>query len=428
MTNLKKLKTLLAAGKYSDELKRVYVSDKEVEKARSRILKLSNIFTNLYGEDRDVEVFSAPGRTEVGGNHTDHNHGRVLAAAINLDAIAVASFNDEKIIRMKSDKFEKTDIVNLETLTPIEEEKNTTPALIRGVCAGFVERGYKVGGFDAATYSDVLSGSGLSSSASYEVLIAVILNYLYNDGKVSAIEIAQISQYAENEFFGKPCGLMDQMACSVGGFVTIDFKNSSQPKIDKLDFTFEGSGYALCIVDTKGDHSGLNDEYAAVRLEMEAVARFFGKQNLREISREQVDGQIAALRAVVGDRALLRAYHFFNENDRVQVLVTALENKDLESFKAAVIDSGNSSFMYNQNVFLPHEPKKEPLALALCLSEEILKGRGAWRVHGGGFAGTIQAFVPTDLLDEYTGRLNSAFGEKACHVLIVRPLGGTRVL
>lgn len=428
MEDARKIKIGLLKGDFDKELERVYVSESEVTYNRERISRLIDVFVSLYGEGKEVEVFSAPGRTEVGGNHTDHNHGRVLAASINLDAIAVVSFNNDSTIRIKSERYKKADTIKLNSLEVNEKEKGKSTGLIRGVCAAFVERGYKIGGFDAATFSDVLTGSGLSSSAAFEVLVGTILNHLFNEGKIDPIEIAQISQYSENEFFGKPCGLMDQMACSVGGFVAIDFEDPEKPVIEKIDFDFKKSGHALCIVDTKGNHAGLDDEYGAVRLEMEAVAKHFGKKNLRELPQNIFEKDIAGLRKKVGDRALVRAFHFYNENERVLKLVAALENKNFDDFKDNIIESGFSSYMYNQNIYLAGQPNTQPVALALCLSEEVLKGRGAWRVHGGGFAGTIQAFVPHDLLDEYKNRLNAAFGEDACKVLSVRPVGGSKIL
>ncbi|HRT81827.1 MAG TPA: galactokinase family protein, partial [Oscillospiraceae bacterium] len=308
MKDEKELKVGLLNGDFDGDLGRVYVSEKEVTDNRQRISRLIDVFASLYGEDREVEVFSAPGRTEVGGNHTDHNHGRVLAASINLDAIAVVSPNNDNTIRIKSEKYKNADVVELDKLEVDENEKGKSTGLIRGVCAAFVERGYKIGGFDAATFSDVLTGSGLSSSAAFEVLVGTILNHLFNEGKIDPVEIAQISQYSENVYFGKPCGLMDQMACSVGGFVSIDFEDPEKPIIQKVDFDFEHSKHALCIVDTKGNHAGLDDEYGAVRLEMEAVAKYFGKNNLRELPQELFEKDIAALRPQVGDRALMRAF------------------------------------------------------------------------------------------------------------------------
>lgn len=386
-------------------------------------------FAEQYGEnaEREIALFSAPGRTEVGGNHTDHNHGKVLAASVDLDAVAAASKNDENIVRVKSRGY-NIDIVDLSDLEVSEKDAGKSRALVRGVVARFKELGYNIGGFDATTASKVLSGSGLSSSAAFEVLVGTILNHLYNDGKISPVEIAKIAQYAENVHFKKPCGLLDQMACSVGGFVTIDFADPSSPVIESVSLDFEKTGHSLCIVDTKGNHSDLTDEYGFVRSEMEAVAAFFGKKVLREITKQQVVENAGEIAGKTGERALLRALHFFNDNERVEKEVAALKAGDFEAFKALVIESGLSSYMYNQNVYSNKEPKSQPLSLALALSEELLKGKGAWRVHGGGFAGTIQAFVPNELLESYTRVMKSVFGDDCCYVLNIRPIGGARFI
>lgn len=386
-------------------------------------------FAEQYGEnaEREIALFSAPGRTEVGGNHTDHNHGKVLAASVDLDAVAAASKNDENIVRVKSRGY-NIDIVDLSDLEVSEKDAGKSRALVRGVVARFKELGYNIGGFDATTASKVLSGSGLSSSAAFEVLVGTILNHLYNDGKISPVEIAKIAQYAENVHFKKPCGLLDQMACSVGGFVTIDFADPSSPVIESVSLDFEKTGHSLCIVDTKGNHSDLTDEYGFVRSEMEAVAAFFGKKVLREITKQQVVENAGKIVRKTGERALLRALHFFNDNERVEKEVAALKAGDFEAFKALVIESGLSSYMYNQNVYSNKEPKSQPLSLALALSEELLKGKGAWRVHGGGFAGTIQAFVPNELLESYTSVMKSVFGDDCCYVLNIRPIGGARFI
>ncbi len=350
----------------------------------------------------------------------------MLAAGINLDAIALASKNDDNTVRVKSKGY-AMDVVELSDLSVHDSETGHSPALVRGVMKGFKNYGYNIGGFDAVTASRVLSGSGLSSSAAYEVLVGTMVNYLYNDGKVDPVTIAKIAQYAENEYFGKPCGLMDQMACSVGSFITIDFKNPAQPYIEKVDFDFASCGHSLCIVDTKGSHSNLTDEYAAIRIEMEKIANQFGKDVLREVDEERFLKEIPELRKKVGDRAVLRAIHFYNDNKRVIKEVEALKAKDFEAFKQFVIESGASSYMYNQNVFAPKQPDVQPVSLALAISESVLKGKGAWRVHGGGFAGTIQAFVPNELLSEYKTRIEEIFGEGSCYVLSVRPVGGAEI-
>ena len=379
-------------------------------------------FRTQFG-DGEVGFYSAPGRTEVGGNHTDHNHGRVLAAGIDLDAVAAAAKRDGTVIREKSAGHD-LNVVDIASLEPVAAEIGHSSALIRGVCAGFVQRGYKVGAFDAAIASNVLSGSGLSSSAAYEVLLGTILNYLYNDGQVGAVEIAQIAQYAENVYFGKPCGLMDQMASSVSGFVTIDFADPARPVIEKVDFEFAACAHALCIVNTGGSHNDLTDDYAAVRGEMEAVAAVFGKAVLREVDPAAFYAAIGEVREKVSDRALIRAMHFFAENERVKAEVDALRRGDFEAFKQTVIDSGYSSYMYNQNVFTAKHPTDQPVSLALALSAKLLNGRGAWRVHGGGFAGTIQAFVPLDLLATYRAQMDAVFGKGSCIALQIRAQGG----
>lgn len=392
---------------------------------QKRYVSILDSFFEEFG-DGEPTFFSAPGRTEVGGNHTDHNFGRVLAAGINLDAVAAALPREGTVIREKSAGHD-INVVDIASLDPDTQEVGHSSALIRGVCAGFVQRGYRIGAFDAAVCSDVLSGSGLSSSAAYEVLIGTILNYLYNDGKVSAVEIAQIAQYAENVYFGKPCGLMDQMASSVSGFVTIDFADPSKPIIQKVDFDFSSCGHSLCIVNTGGSHNDLTDDYAAVRGEMEAVAAVFGKKVLREVDPEVFYASLSHVRKQVSDRAIIRAMHFFNENNRVLKEVEALSTGNFGEFKDTVIDSGYSSYMYNQNVYTAKHPTDQPVSLALALSADILKGKGAWRVHGGGFAGTIQAFVPDELLETYKSRIEAVFGEGSCMVLQIRPYGGIRV-
>ena len=426
MPNVQELKTALLSGGYDERLRRVYVTDEAVGAQRARYAALAETFAELYDASRDVRLFSAPGRTEVGGNHTDHNHGRVLAAGINLDAAAAAAKNDENVVRVKSAGYDM-DVVDLSDLSVRPEETGHSPALVRGMCQGFLNYGYRIGGFDAATVSQVLSGSGLSSSAAYEVLVGVMLNALYNDGAADAVTIAKIAQYAENEYFGKPCGLMDQTACAVGSFVTIDFADPKNPAIEEVQFDFAACKHALCIVDTKGSHSDLTDEYGFIRAEMESVAACFGKSVLREVPEADFYAALPGLRQKVGDRALLRAIHFYNDNARVEREVAALRAGDFEAFKRQVLESGASSFMYNQNVFSVKQPQSQPVALALALSQQILAGRGAWRVHGGGFAGTIQAFVPLDLLDEYRAAMERVFGEGTCYALSIRPVGGTEI-
>lgn len=425
--NVNELIAAINDGTYDENLKAVYVTDEAVQSQKPRYVETLNDFGELFGYDREVNIMSAPGRTEVCGNHTDHNNGKVLAASINLDAIAVVSKNDDNIIRVKS-KGHKMNVVDLNDLVPNEANFGSSTTLVQGVAATIKNLGYTVAGFDACTASDVMGGSGLSSSAAFEVLLGSVLSYMFNDGKISPVEIAKVAQYSENVFFGKPCGLLDQMASSVGTFVTIDFKSVKDPVIKKIDFDFSKSGHSLCIVDTHGNHSDLTDDYAAVRTEMESVAQALGKNVLREVSYEEFFAALPELTGRVNDRAILRAIHFFNENKRVEKAVECLENNDFESFKQVIIDSGRSSFMLNQNVYTPKNPTEQKLSLALAISKELLDGKGAWRVHGGGFAGTIQAFVPNDMLDTYKKTIEGVFGEGSCHVLIIRPVGGTQVI
>ncbi|MFQ9064089.1 galactokinase family protein [Eubacterium sp.] len=425
--NVNELIAAINDGTYDENLKAVYVTDEAVQSQKPRYVETLNDFGELFGYDREVNIMSAPGRTEVCGNHTDHNNGKVLAASINLDAIAVVSKNDDNIIRVKS-KGHKMNVVDLNDLVPNEANFGSSTTLVQGVAATIKNLGYTVAGFDACTASDVMGGSGLSSSAAFEVLLGSVLSYMFNDGKISPVEIAKVAQYSENVFFGKPCGLLDQMASSVGTFVTIDFKSVKDPVIKKIDFDFSKSGHSLCIVDTHGNHSDLTDDYAAVRTEMESVAQALGKNVLREVSYEEFFAALPELTGRVNDRAILRAIHFFNENKRVEKAVECLENNDFEGFKQVIIDSGRSSFMLNQNVYTPKNPTEQKLSLALAISKELLDGKGAWRVHGGGFAGTIQAFVPNDMLDTYKKTIEGVFGEGSCHVLIIRPVGGTQVI
>ncbi len=384
-------------------------------------------FNAIFGEEDEYRFFSAPGRSEVCGNHTDHNNGRVMAAGVSLDVIAVVVPTDDDIILVKSEGFE-ADNVSLADLDPDENEKNTSASLIRGVAAGFAKNGYKIGGFKAYTTSSVLKGSGLSSSAAFEVLIGSILNGLYNGGEVSDVKIAQIAQFAENQYFGKPSGLMDQMASSVGSFITIDFKDTENPVIEAIDFDFDKSGYSLCIVDTKGSHADLTPEYASIPLEMKSVAQFFGKKVLREITKTQLLEKIDDVRASCGDRAVLRALHYFDDNKRVKAEAEALKNGDFDTFLSLVNESGNSSYCYLQNIFATSAPQNQGLSLALYTAKNILRDTGACRVHGGGFAGTIQAFVPASKLAEFSNAMNGLFGEGSCYVLSIRNVGGTEVL
>ncbi len=382
-------------------------------------------FAQTFGTQPE-RYFSAPGRTEIGGNHTDHQRGRVLAAAVNLDTVAAVRVNGTQTIRVLSQGYPMCQ-VDLSCLEPVEAEINTTPALIRGVAARFTELGAKVEGFDAYCQSTVLPGSGLSSSAAFEVLVGTIINHLFFDGKVSQPEIAQIGQYAENVFFGKPCGLMDQTASAVGGLVTIDFFDKDQPAIRSVDFDFAASGHALCIIDSGADHADLTDEYAAVPGEIKAVAQWFGKEVLTQISEEAFYANIPALRKACGDRAVLRCVHFYQENARVTRQVAALEQGEFDTFLALIKESGHSSYMYLQNVIPAGYKAHQDVAVALALCEKLLGGRGAYRVHGGGFAGTVQAFVPLDMVEQFRAGMDGVLGDGACHVLSIRPEGGVEI-
>lgn len=370
--------------------------------------------------------FSAPGRTEVSGNHTDHQRGRVLAGAVNLDTVAAVRANGTDVIRVQSKGYPLCQ-VRLDALEPVDAEINSTPALIRGVAARFAQLGCKVGGFDAYCESTVLPGSGLSSSAAFEVLVGTIINHLFFDGKVTQPEIAQIGQYAENVFFGKPCGLMDQTASAVGGLVTIDFADKAHPDIRPVHFDFSTTGHALCIIDSRADHADLTDEYAAVPGEMKAVCEYFGKDVVTEIPEADFYAAIPALREKCGDRAVMRVIHEYNENRRVPQQVACLESGDFEGFLRLTKESGFSSWMYLQNVIPAGYVKQQAMAVALGLCEHYLQGRGAYRVHGGGFAGTVQAFVPFELLESFQAGIDGALGEGACHVLSIRPQGGVEM-
>ncbi len=407
-------------------LKALYGTDpNELSKQANRYNQLAQQFNNAFG-NAEVTFFSSPGRTEIGGNHTDHNFGRVLAGAVNLDNAAIAAINNTNVIRVQSEGYPRFE-VDLNNLQPDKKEQFTSASLVRGVCARLKELGFAIGGFDACIDGGVPKGSGLSSSASFEVLIGAMVSELFNQGKLDPIQNAIIGQYAENHFFGKPCGLMDQTACSMGGLITIDFKDPSKPVVKKVAFDFVATGFALVITDTGGNHADLNDEYASLPTDMKAVAAELGAKVLREVSLEQVLDIAPKIREKVGDRAILRAIHFQGDNQRVVDQVAALERNDFKAFLGMVVDSGYSSYMYNQNIFPVNNIREQGVSLALALSELVLKGKGAWRVHGGGFAGTIQAFVPNNLLDQYVSTLEHVYGPGSCHKLFIRPQGAVKV-
>lgn len=416
----------IQAGKYDEMLVKLY-GQEALTAQKQRYSQAVEKFATLYPERDDMEVFSAPGRTEVCGNHTDHQHGKVLAAAINLDAVAVVGFHEDGVIRLHSEGYPAI-TVELSDLAISEAEYGTTKALIRGMAAQFADKGVKIGGFDAYVTSDVLGGSGLSSSAAFEVLIGTILDIHYNNGAVGAVDIAKMGQFAENKYFGKNCGLMDQMVSSVGGFVFIDFADPTKPVIDKHVCDFAAAGISLCITDTKGSHADLTADYVSIPVEMKSVAAHFGKEVLHEVDEADFFAEIGGLRGKVSDRAILRAAHFFADDARVPQEVAALDAKDFQKFFDLVKASGNSSAKWLQNVYSIQKPEEQGVSMGLMVSEKVLDGKGASRVHGGGFAGTIQAFVPTELVDKYVAAMENLFGEGSCYRLNIRPLGGVQVM
>ena len=424
--NISATKEHITSGALDDTFSYIYGAE-AISAQKIRYITALDKFERLYG-DRDVSLFSVAGRSELSGNHTDHNLGCVIAASIDLDIIAVAAKRNDSVIRIKSEGFAE-DTVDISDFTaPRRDKFGTSKSIIAGMAAGFRQNGYAIGGFDAYTASHVLKGSGLSSSAAFEDMVGNILNHFYNDGNVDNVEIAKIAQFSENQFFGKPSGLMDQMACAVGGIIAIDFADPTAPIIEKVDFDLCANGYNLCIVNTGGSHANLTDDYAAIPSEMKAVAAHFGKSTLRGLAVEDILSDIPALRKTLGDRAILRALHFLGENKRVELQKEALARGDLDTFLEQVIASGRSSFCYLQNVYTSKNVSEQGLSLALCLAEGCLADKkAAWRVHGGGFAGTIQSFVPSDAVEEYRKVMDGAFGEGKCIVLRVRPVGAVKI-
>ena len=420
MYKISELKELLKNKKLDDRFDKIYGGDKNsIEEAYLRLSSVLEHFQKIEKSD-NARIFSASGRTELSGNHTDHNNGNVLTASINLDKLALVSKREDNKIIVYTDGIDNPDSIDINNLEIDKKEFGKSTALIRGVCAGLINSGYKIGGFTAFLNNKVLMGSGLSSSASFESLIGEILNALYNDDKIEKTEIALIGQFAENIYFGKPCGLMDQMGCSVGGIISIDFKNPKSPQIEKVEYDFEKSGYALTIVDAKGDHSSLTEEYAAIREEMNAIAKYFSKEVCRDITKEELISNVPKIREKIGDRAILRAYHFITENERVINQINALKNNDIKKYLNLMNESGLSSFMYLQNCFSITSSKNMGVALALTLTKDFLNGDGACRVHGGGFAGTIQSLIPLNRVEEYTKLMDSIFGEKSAIKIKVR--------
>ncbi len=392
---------------------------------RQRIDRVLQGYKETFGGNTP-RIFTAPGRTEIGGNHTDHQHGCVLAAAVDLDILAAAEKNGTDKIRILSDGYEMTEI-SLSELYPKAEEKNTSASLVRGIAARLTEMGYRIEGFDAFMISNVLKGSGLSSSAAFEVIIGVIMNGLFCGSEIDAVKIAQTGRYAENVFFGKPSGLMDQTASSVGGVVAIDFRDTENPVVRKLNFDFSKTGYSLCVIDSGADHADLTDEYAAIPAEMKRAANSVGKEFLRETDLDEVLANITEIRKNAGDRGVLRTIHFLRDNDRAQQEAELLEKGDFDGFLNIIKESGYSSFMYLQNVTVRGSSTNQEVAFALAMCDVILNGRGAYRVHGGGFAGTVQAFVPNDMLDRFKYEIEKAVGKGRCYVLSIRNTGGAEL-
>lgn len=429
---IQSLKNAVQSGALqSDYTARCGINAADAGAQDDRVLSAIDTFATRYGETRDVMLLSVGGRSELSGNHTDHNHGKVIAASISLDVLAVAAKRDDGVMSVASEGYPVDTVEPSAIDAPDETKFFRSAAIIAGMARAFRDAGYTVGGFDATTTSNVLKGSGLSSSAAFEVMIGNILNHLYNDGKVSNVEIAKMAQYAENVYFGKPCGLMDQTACAVGGCITIDFADPKTPIIEQLPLDLAKAGYALCITDTGGNHADLNEDYASVPAEMKAVAALLGKAVLREVTREDVIANAADIRKECGDRAFLRAMHFLGENTRVASQADALRAGDIDAFFAGVLASGASSYRYLQNVYTTKNISEQGLSVALCLTEQFVTetcaGKGAWRVHGGGFAGTVQAYIPTAQAQAYASFMEAVFGEGAVYVLNVRPEGAIRL-
>lgn len=416
----------MVKSKELDAILEDYYPKADVPAEVKRYGEIYNNFISNFG-DKDASFFSTPGRTELGGNHTDHNHGCVIAGSVQLDTLAVATKTDDNIVELISVGYPPV-VVNLNKLEVIEDEKESTNSLVRGLAAAFKKQGLNIGGWKAVSTSEVPGGSGLSSSAAVEVLIGTIFNHFYNDGKISSVEIAKMSQWAENVYFGKPCGLMDQVACAHGGIVTIDFADPSKPIINSLDYSFRDAGYHLMVVDTGGSHADLTDEYAAVPGEMKAVAKLLGKEVLRGLKYEDILKNAIKIREFCGDRAFLRAVHFINENQRAQLKAKALEKNDLKGYFELVKESGDSSWKYLQNCMTGKDTEHQGITTALAITQEFLGKEGASRVHGGGFAGTIQVYIPNDKVDDYTKLMESVFGKDSVTALAIRCKGTSKVL
>lgn len=427
MQKTKDLRERLSGGEFDEKLAYIYACTGDVKPYAERYVSVIDGYAENFGETEEIALFSAPGRTEIGGNHTDHQHGCVLAGSVNLDVIAAVAFNNENVIRIKSKGYPMDEIA-IDDLEVHPEQFEKAASLIRGVMKRFSDMGYELKGFNAYTESNVLKGSGLSSSAAFEVLVGTIINHLCANAGVDAVEIAKIGKYAENVYYNKPSGLMDQMASSVGSVVAIDFASTEEPIVEKVDFDLSKFNHSLCIIDSGADHADLTDEYASVPQEMKLVAEYFGKPYLREVKLDEFLAEIKNIRKKVNnDRAVLRAFHFLHENECAVEQANALRNDNFDEFCKLNRKSGQSSFMYLQNVYAASMPKQQAVALTIAMCGEILGERGSYRVHGGGFAGTVQAFVPNDMLDEFKIRMESMLGDGMCHVLSIRPVGGYRL-
>lgn len=422
--NINEIKTKLLSGGFDKDLVMLYG---DTQKARGRYSKALESFSELYQETENIRLFSAPGRTEVGGNHTDHQHGSVLAASVDMDVIAVAAPNGENVIRIKSEGYDM-DVIDISELEIDADEKGRASALIRGVASRFAEIGCTLAGFNAYTTSNVLKGSGLSSSAAFEVLVGTIINGMFFGNRADSVTVAKIGQYAEREYFGKPCGLLDQMASSLGGFTYADFNDPENPITEKINLDINSFGYTLCVVDTGGNHADLTQDYADITIECRNISHALGVNFLRDAKPEEFYGSVAKLREQCGDRAVLRAFHFFNEQQRVLDQKAALKNGNFEEFLKLVNESGRSSYDYLQNLYSNSNVNEQGLSLAIALTKRFLNGRGACRVHGGGFAGTIQCYIPTEKLGDYKAMIEAVFGAGTCSVLHIRPVGGYEII
>lgn len=421
--NITEIKSAIQNGELDSSFKYLYG---DCDAARVRYLGACESFQDIFNNSGEIRLFSAPGRTEISGNHTDHQHGSVLAGSVNLDVIAVVSLNDDGKIRIKSEGYDM-DTVDINCLDKSSNEVGCAISLIKGVCAKFADMGCKLQGFNAYTTSNVLKGSGLSSSAAFEVLIGNILNGLFGENNTPPIEIAKIGQFAEREYFGKPCGLLDQMASSLGGFTYADFHNPESPVTESIDLDINSFGYTLCVVDTGGNHADLTDDYAGITVECREISNALGVTHLRDADVDKFYKDMPILRKDCGDRAVLRAFHFFNEQDRVEAQFQALKIGDFDGFLKLVNESGQSSYDYLQNLYSVSNPTEQGLSLGIALTKKFLRGNGACRVHGGGFAGTIQCYIPSELFDDYKAMIEHIFGEGACQKLFIRPVGGYEI-